>query len=105
MNFTDFQELSTRQQQSMVLAMHLRIALNEFHRNHLADQYMPELNSTIRYAIYEFYETVSKSEEELRDLVDLVPDYWEVPGRDPKPSFSGAYLGGSSAAGVDELEL
>ncbi len=87
-----FDELDQHQQIAMLLAMHLRNELENFHGEHVPDRFMPELNSTIRYAIHDFFVRVVESERELDFLATRVPDYWEVPGRDPKPTFTGEYL-------------
>ncbi|MDP9367676.1 MAG: hypothetical protein M3Q03_05290 [Chloroflexota bacterium] len=46
-----FDELDQHQQIAMLLAMHLRNELENFHGEHVPDRFMPELNSTIRYAL------------------------------------------------------
>ena len=83
----DFAELSTNQQVTLLLAMHIRNELEIFHVRHISDLFMPELNSTIRYAIFDFFENVMPSEAQVTWLARMLPDYWEIPGIDPQPVF------------------
>lgn len=75
----------------MVMAMLVRNSIERFHVAHLTQEQMKELNQQIRYGIFdavELFETMSASpeREDFYALqVSAIPDYWEVPGRDPRP--------------------
>lgn len=70
--------------------MHIRNRLEDFHVEHVPDTVMPELNSAIRYAIHEYLTELESAD--LGWLAIMVPDYWEIPGLDEKPTFTGEYL-------------
>lgn len=92
MTTKDFLALTPRQQHVLVLSMAVRNALEDFHAAHLTDVEMKELNQLIRHAVYdtvELLETMDGDPERRADfayLVASVPDYWEIPGRDPGPT-------------------
>lgn len=77
---------------AMMISMHVRNKIEDFHSVHIPDELMPELNSTIRYAIFDFFESIVDDQRKLAWLAMTIPDYWEIPGRDPKPTFTGEYL-------------
>jgi hypothetical protein len=95
MNVPDFLSLSPRQQHTLVVAMLVRNALEDFHAAHLSDAQMKELNRLIRYGIYDavtLIETMAgdpEKEHSYEWLVAAIPDYWEIPGRDPDPTGRG----------------
>lgn len=86
----DFRLLSPRQQHTLVVAMLVRNALEDFHVAHLSDVQMKELNRLIRYGIYDavtLIETMAADPEKQQFyewLVGSIPGYWEIPG-DPGP--------------------
>lgn len=83
--------LQPRQQHVLIIAMQVRNALEEFHIANLSDAQMKVLNQTIRYAIdnaVELTETLDSNATKQRGyawLVEMIPDYWEIPGRDARP--------------------
>jgi hypothetical protein len=79
------------QMMALALGVHIRNELERLH-GQISDELMAELNVAIRYAIYDFHEVVSKDEDHLYWLVRSIPPYWEVPGRDPRPVFTGEPL-------------
>jgi hypothetical protein len=87
-----FQSLNPRQQHTLVMAMLVRNALEDFHARHLTQRQMKELNQLIRYALYEAITQIEamagtpEGEEFLAWVVTRIPDYWEIPGRDPDPT-------------------
>jgi hypothetical protein len=83
-----YDNLSHSQWMALLLGMHIRNELEDFHCENIPDGKMPELNSTIRYAIYDFFEQVLKSEDYIAWLAQMIPDYWEVPGIDDRPTRS-----------------
>lgn len=82
--------LTEEQRITLSLSMHIRNKLEDFHVAHISDRHMPELNSTIRYAVHEFLTDMTP--EVLGWLAMMVPDYWEVSGADPRPVFAGEFL-------------
>ena len=70
-----FDQLSQNQGIAMLISMHVRNELKDFHVKHLQDNIMPELNSTIRYASYDFFDNAMKSDKTLGWLAMMVPDY------------------------------
>jgi hypothetical protein len=91
MKARDFMALTPRKQHVMVVAMLVRNALEDFHVAHLSDAQMKELNRTIRYAIYNAVELIETMADDPSKsdfytyLVEAIPDYWEIPGRDSDP--------------------
>lgn len=92
MTLEQFENLDFDQQRTMMLAMHIRNQLENFHCGNIPDTLMPELNSTIRYAIHEYLTDIERDKRKLAWLVAMTPNYWEIPGIDPKPEFTGEYL-------------
>jgi hypothetical protein len=96
MNARDFQLLSPRQQHTLVVAMLVRNALEDFHVAHLSDTQMKELNRLIRYGIYDavtMIETMAAYPEKQQFydwLVDSIPGYWEIPGGPDPYGHAGA---------------
>jgi t-SNARE complex subunit (syntaxin) len=89
MKIDDFRKLTTLQKRTMLLAMHVRNQMEDFHSEHLDDSQMKELNQIIRQAIYEglqLFEPQNKQAkaEEVAWLMLMIPDYWEVPTSKPK---------------------
>jgi hypothetical protein len=85
MKIDDFRKLTTIQKRTMLLAMHVRNQMEDFHSEYLDDNQMKELNQIIRQAIYEglqLFEPQNKQAkaEEVAWLMLMIPDYWEVPG-------------------------
>jgi hypothetical protein len=91
MKASEFLTLTPRQQHVLVIAMLVRNALEDFHVAHLTQAQMRELNQTVRYGIYDAVELIEtmagdgSREDFYAWLVASIPDYWEIPGRDPKP--------------------
>lgn len=91
MNQKDFFSLTFAQQDAMVIAMHVRNEMEEFHGKNLSDKQMKELNKIIRTAIFEAIYIRNKwintrKQENRRPweyrfswLVMMMPDYWEIP--------------------------
>ena len=89
---SDFLKLTPRQQHTLVLAMLVRNYLEDFHVAHVPDVLMKELNSSIRYAIYDAVDLLETMENDRKKqaffglLIASIPEYWEVPGQDPRPN-------------------
>jgi predicted DNA-binding protein YlxM (UPF0122 family) len=75
---------------AMLIAMHVRNAMEDFHVEHLSDSQMAELNPIIRNAIYDMLwamsDRVEKSAVERKVAAELInfqrmllPNYWEQP--------------------------
>lgn len=95
MRYHDFQKLTPTQQLTLLIAMHVRNEMEDFHVEHLSDAQMKELNPIIRQAIFDvvsFTNEQPKTEADQKQaaqaidwLVKMMPDYWEIP---EKPSGS-----------------
>ncbi len=88
MKFADYEKLPFRQQLTVLIAMHVRNSMEDFHVEHLSDTQMKELNQIIRQAIYDvlgLIDTKANSLEESEStaawLVRMVPPYWEIPDK------------------------
>jgi hypothetical protein len=80
MQIEAFAELTSSQQLTMMIAMHVRNSMESFHGDgNLSDAQMKELNPIIRQAIYDV--VVGGDPELIGWLIMLIPDYWEVPDR------------------------
>ena len=89
MRYNDFSNLTPTQQLTLLIAMHVRNEMEDFHAKHLSDTQMKELNPIIRQAIYDvvsFTNQPPKTKLERRQaaqainwLTMMIPDYWEVP--------------------------
>lgn len=85
MKAADFYKLTSRQQKTMLMAMYLRNALEDFHVANLSDSQMKELNQLLRQALYNATSILETDESDVwRErmmgyLVGMIPDYWEVP--------------------------
>lgn len=98
MQFKDFAKLTPTQQATLIISMHIRNQLEQFHGNlpngkkgFITDRQMKLLNQTIRQAIFEVLtiqkhireETIKKVREEWKEeftyLIMCIPDYWEIP--------------------------
>jgi len=92
MNQRTFSQLSSRQQTALLIAVQVRNALEDFHVTQLSDRQMKPLNQITRYAIYEAVDLLETMDGDHQKefyfgwLIDSIPDYWEIPGRDPKPA-------------------
>ena len=84
-------EFTYGQSAAMLLGAHIRNEMERLH-DRIDDELMAEINVTVRYAIQEFFDVLRKDDRSLRWLASTVPLYWELPGRDPKPVFTGAPL-------------
>ena len=73
------------QEMAMFLAMTVRNAMEDFHRRHLSDEQMKELNPIIRNAIYTGLQALRHYDrpEGARSFADfqkmLIPKYWKQP--------------------------
>lgn len=77
------------QQLTLLIAMHIRNEMENFHVEHLSDAQMRALNPIIRQAIFDVVSITNqppKTKVEQRQvahainwLVMMIPDYWEVP--------------------------
>lgn len=97
MYFNDFYKLTFRQQDTLIIAMNVRNALEKFHGRmpdgsdgFITDEQMKLLNQTIRIAIFEalfirdkVIRMTSKEKqkwvEEYDYLIMCIPNYWEIP--------------------------
>lgn len=91
MDTEDFNKLDPTVQMSMVIAMHIRNKMENFHSAHLSDEQMRELNPIIRQAIYDAlnYLKLASNDDNSDDkvaaqelinfLIRSIPDYWELP--------------------------
>jgi len=92
METTDFAKLGSRQAHALVVSVFVRNRLEGFHVAHLSDAQMKELNQLTRYAIYDAIELIETMSEDPKKqmffdhLVRAIPEYWEIPGRDPDPT-------------------
>ncbi len=91
MNQDDYLKLDPTQNATMMLAMHIRNNLEDFHVKHLNDKQMKELNQTIRQSLYNwmsladriaYKKDTKKDEEYLTWTRMMIPKYWEVPTED-----------------------
>jgi hypothetical protein len=92
-----FDQLTARQQLTLLIAMHIRNSLEDFHVAHLSDAQMKELNQLIRQATFDALGALDEPTDERREpwlasrawLVMSIPPYWEVPDRssDALPGF------------------
>lgn len=79
-------KLSPIQFCTLLIAMHVRNEMEDFHVDNLSDDQMKELNKIIRTAIFEALytlENADKGNEYLNKQREFlgwsVPDYWEIP--------------------------
>ena len=84
MKVSSFVELTQRQQHTMLVAMNVRNAMEDFHVANLSDEQMAELNPIIRQAIFDTVVMIEQMDdpdtaEHLSWLIRTVPDYWEIP--------------------------
>lgn len=66
----------------MIVAMHVRNAMEGFHVDHLSDVQMAELNVIIRQALFDVVSMIERpadNEDATAYLIKMIPDYWEVP--------------------------
>jgi hypothetical protein len=85
----EFNKLTPAQQLTLLIAMHVRNEMEDFHVEHLSDAQMKQLNQIIRQAIFDVVsftneqpgtEVAKKQAAQAIDwLVKMVPDYWEIP--------------------------
>lgn len=76
---------------TLVIAMHIRNEMENFHSHHLSDEQMKVLNPIIRQATYDIlnYLKLASSDENsdgkivaqgfINFLIESIPDYWEHP--------------------------
>jgi hypothetical protein len=87
MNIVRFNQLTRRQQATLLIAMQIRNSMEDFHVKHLTDLQMKELNPIIRQAVYQALglilgptpEQREGSDQSIAYLVAMIPDYWEIP--------------------------
>lgn len=89
MRHQDFSKLTPEQQITLLIAMHVRNEMEDFHVDNLSDAQMKQLNQIIRQAVFDVVsltntppktETDKKQATQAIDwLVKMTPDYWEVP--------------------------
>jgi hypothetical protein len=101
MNSDKFYSLSALERKSLVIAMHIRNSMEDFHVENLTDTQMKELNQIIRKATIEgllYYEQGTKAANSCQGksiprltrkekwiqalffLISFIPDYWEIFG-------------------------
>ncbi len=74
----DFDQLTEEQQSALLVAMHVRNEMEEFHHKYLTDEQMAELNPIIRQALIDAF-VAGFTPLERAWLSLQVPDYWEIP--------------------------
>jgi hypothetical protein len=89
MRYQEFNKLTQTQQVTLLIAMHVRNEMEDFHVEHLSDTQMKQLNLIIRQAIFDMVSLTNKRPEtEIEQkkaaqaidwLVKMVPEYWEIP--------------------------
>jgi hypothetical protein len=87
MNTVQFNQLTKRQQATLLIAMQIRNSMEDFHVKYLTDAQVKELNPIIRQAVYKALGLVLEPTPEERQrndrsteyLVSMIPDYWEIP--------------------------
>ena len=94
MRYQEFNKLTQAQQITLLIAMHVRNEMEDFHVEHLSDAQMKQLNPIIRQAIFDIVSLTSKQPETeigqkkaaqaIDWLVKMVPDYWEIPEKTSK---------------------
>jgi hypothetical protein len=95
MNPEAMNKLARNDQRAMVIAMHVRNAMEDIHADPeipLTDEVMERLNKTTRRAIWEVLEAMDKHPDADPDALKMltwtaimVPDYWEPPSELPSP--------------------
>lgn len=86
-----FEQMTPELSQTLLLSTYIRNEMEEIHQ-FISDELMAMLNAQIRYSIYEFLTEVVHDNSHLDFLVKTIAGYWEVPGIDPKPVFTGEEL-------------
>ena len=91
MDTEDFNKLDSTVQMSLVIAMHIRNEMENFHSEQLSDEQMRELNPIIRQATYDIlnYLKLASNKENSSEkiiaqgvinfLIQSIPNYWELP--------------------------
>src|SRR5882672_11236101 len=89
MRHQEFSKLTAAQQLTLLIAMHVRNEMEDFHSEHLSDAQMKQLNPIIRQAIFDvvsFTDMQPKTETEKKQagqaidwLIKMPPEYWEIP--------------------------
>lgn len=89
MRHQEFNKLTQVQQITLLIAMHVRNEMEDFHIEHLSDAQMKQLNPIIRQAIFDIVSLINKRPEteddqknaaqEIDWLIKMMPDYWEIP--------------------------
>jgi hypothetical protein len=85
----DFSKLTPAQQITLLIAMHVRNQMEDFHIDNLSDAQMKQLNPIIRQAIFDIISftntppTKGSNKERVDQffdwLITIMPDYWEIP--------------------------
>lgn len=107
MKSSTFNQLSPQQQTALVIAMQVRNAMEDFHTTQLSNRQMKALNQIMRYGIYNAMDLLNTmagdpmKEFYFGQLIDAIPDYWEIPGRDPEPV---ATVGNAFKLTKDEIQ-
>lgn len=89
-----FDSLTAKEKLSLLIAMHIRNKMEDFHCDHLSDDQMKELNPIIRKAVLESLIYSEESEKVVEAgipkdkiekwtfsvglLIRMIPDYWEL---------------------------
>jgi hypothetical protein len=103
---------------AMLIGSLARNELEEFHRAHVPDAHMPELNRAIRNAAYTVLRAIHtmratpRAEEWLRYQLRFIPSSWEQPellegyraSIDPKNQWFDALLRATLAPSIDSVE-
>jgi hypothetical protein len=78
--------LTADQQMAVLIAMHVRDRMEDFHHKHLSNAQMKELNPIIRNAIYDaltIFKRWNQGDAHARQMLNWlslrVPAYWEPP--------------------------
>lgn len=91
MDITDFNKLDHTVQMAIIIAMHIRNEMENYHSEYLSDEQMKELNLIIRQSTYDILNYLklasikeNRSEKTVAKgvinfLIQSIPDYWELP--------------------------
>jgi len=91
MRHQEFSKLTTPQQITLLIAMHVRNEMEDFHVDNLSDAQMKQLNQIIRQAIFDVVILTNEEPKTRTDkeqatrvmdwLIRMIPDYWELPDK------------------------
>ena len=84
MKHRQFIQLTRRQQQVMIMAIYLQTALADFRAEHLSDAQIEELGAILRQGLSDVITMIEDADQleqlaRLENLLEQIPDEWEVP--------------------------